>query len=63
LNNAGETCYNCPNLRSKIDGAGGGTYHCAEAPGLVLAEWGHWVKDAEDPTPLENCSRGKLIKG
>lgn len=54
-----ETCFGCPNLRDRSDAAGGGIYQCAEVPGLVLAEYGHWVRDYEEPRPLKNCSRGR----
>jgi len=39
-----------------MDAAGGGTYECDRRPGLVLAEYGHWVRIPEAPIPLKkNC--------
>lgn len=49
-----KTCYGCKHLRSISDAAGGGIWTCAMSPGLVLAEWGHWVKDVEDPEPFRD---------
>ena len=36
-------CITCPKLIAEDDGAGGGTYQCADHPGIILGEWGHWV--------------------
>jgi hypothetical protein len=51
-----KTCFNCIHLRNEMDAAGGGTYECDRRPGLVLAEYGHWVRIPEAPIPLKkNC--------
>jgi|GEM_PF-5966303 len=51
-------CLTCPKLIQQADGAGGGTYKCADRPGIVLGEWGHWVDDGE-PTPICEAKAGE----
>jgi hypothetical protein len=52
-------CYGCKHLDSWPDAAGGGTYHCALRPGLVVGEWGHWTDESDKPKELaEDCYEG-----
>lgn len=48
-------CFGCPNLKSKSDAAGGGTYSCELYPGIVLGEWGHWTDENDTPRRLKDC--------
>ena len=52
-------CYGCINLKTQPDAAGGGTYHCALRPCLVIGEWGHWTNVSDGPKEIDGCWEGE----
>ena len=52
-------CYGCKHLKPCPDAAGGGTYHCALRPCLVIGEWGHWTDESDEPREINDCWEGE----